>query len=298
MTLRPRAVLVERPTEYDELVARHGTPQAARFFLESRDRSMDDLVEGRARQELAVTQVTGAIPADWRRASVTRSELSRFRFESDDVVIAVGQDGLIANVARHLDGQPVIGINPDPENIAGVLVQHAASQARALLAAAVAPRPPVQERTMVLASTDEGDELHALNEVFVGHPTHQSARYRLDLEADSERQSSSGLLIGSGTGATGWLRSVSHERGDPLPLPAPSDPRLAWFVREAWPSPTTGTDHVHGLLAPNDALRLVVESDRLVCFGDGIESDPLTVDWGQVLTVQRSPRVLNLVAAA
>ena len=83
-----------------------------------------------------------------------------------------------------------------------------------------------------------------------------------------------------------------------MPLPRPTDPQLAWFVREAWPSPTTGTAHVHGLLTPEDTLRIVVESDRLVCFGDGIEADPLTVDWGQALTVRPSPRVLNLVAAA
>jgi len=59
--------------------------------------------------------VLGAIPSDWRRARVDRADLDRFLFEPEDVVVAVGQDGLVANVAKYLTGQPVIGCNPDPK---------------------------------------------------------------------------------------------------------------------------------------------------------------------------------------
>lgn len=41
-----------------------------------------------------------------------RGDLDRFLFEPDDIVLALGQDGLVANVAKYLDGQPVIGSNP------------------------------------------------------------------------------------------------------------------------------------------------------------------------------------------
>ena len=46
-------------------------------------------------------------------------------FGPEDVIIAVGQDGLVANVAKYLDGQPVVGVNPDPQRNPGVLVRHA-----------------------------------------------------------------------------------------------------------------------------------------------------------------------------
>jgi hypothetical protein len=66
-------------------------------------------------------------------------------------------------------------------------------------------------------------------------------------------------------------------------------------VREAWPSPATGTDRTEGLLQSGDELSLIAESDRLVVFGDGIESDAMPLTWGQRLTISLSSRRLHLV---
>ncbi len=128
---------------------------------------------------------------------------------------------------------------------------------------------------MVVARADDGQELHALNEVYVGHRTHQTARYALTLaDGRTEQQASSGIIVGTGTGATGWCRSVSQQRRSSLPLPQPSERALAWFVREAWPSPATGTSLTEGVLS-DDVLQLSARSDELVVFGDGLEHDCL-----------------------
>jgi hypothetical protein len=148
---------------------------------------------------------------------------------------------------------------------------------------------------MVAASTDDGQQLLALNEVYVGHRSHQSARYCLSSPGGRpERQSSSGILVGTGTGSTGWCRSAWQERRSSLVLPAPTDPVLCWFVREAWPSPATGTDQTEGLLSAPDSLTVTAESD-LVVFGDGIESDTLPLTWGQRLEIGIAPVKLHLV---
>jgi hypothetical protein len=228
---------------------------------------------------------------------VERADLDRFVFGDEDVIVVVGQDGLVANVAKYLAGQPVVGINPEPHRNAGVLVRHPPTAIKGLLAAAVLPAAerPVQARTMVEARTDDGQVLRALNEVFVGHASHQSARYRIQPPgAEAERQSSSGVLVGTGTGATGWCASVWRMRGSDLELPTPSEARLCWFVREAWPSPATGTDQVEGALADDDTLGIVAESD-LVVFGDGMERDALALSWGQRVTVGVAARQLHLV---
>ena len=300
MTLRPRAVLVQRRSEYDEVLVRHGTRQQAAFFLEGRGRSIDELADRHHRQQEAWDVVSAAVPADWRRATVERADLDRFDLAEGDVVVVVGQDGLVANVAKYLRGQPVIGINPDPGRNPGILVPHRphGDEVARLLVAAADGRCRLQHRTMVVARTDDGQELHALNEVYVGHRSHQSARYRIVLaDGSAERQSSSGLLAGTGTGATGWLRSVWQERNSAIELPAPTDPGLCWFVREAWPSLATGTSLTQGVLAAGDLLSLQAESDGLVCFGDGIEADALHLSWGQTLTVTTASRTLDLVVA-
>ncbi|MFC0534147.1 hypothetical protein [Phytohabitans kaempferiae] len=292
MSLPPRLVTVTRRSELDELLARHGTLGAAGYFLRQRGR---DLAEVRRRHEAlaaALTAVGAAVPADWRRGHVDRDDLPRFLFGPEDVVLAVGQDGLVANVAKYLDGQPVIGVNPEPERNPGVLVQHAPTGVAALFR-----RPlPVEERAMVVAELDDGQRLHGLNEVYIGHPSHQSARYVLGrAEGARERQSSSGIVVGTGTGATGWCASIARSLPRAPALPAPTEPALCWFIREAWPSPATGTSLTEGRLAPGEWLELTSESERLVAFADGLEDDHLELGWGQRLRVRLAERSLRIV---
>ena len=284
MSLAPRAVLVHRTTDYEELLARHGTHGQAAFFLSSRGRSIDEVVARHRRTEQALAEVAAAVPLRWRQCRVERADLDRFLFAPEDVVVVVGQDGLVANTAKYLAGQPVVGIDADPGRNPGVLVRHRPSDAAALLRAALSPGAAVEELTMVEAVADDTQRLLALNEICLGPPGHGTARYRLGLDgpgAPFEPQASSGVLVGTGTGATGWLRSLWQERRSTLRLPAPIDARLLWFVREAWPSPVTGTSLVSGELRRGQGLSMTVESDRMVAFGDGMESDALELNWGQ-----------------
>lgn len=288
MSLAPRVVLVHRRTELDELLARHGTRGQTEFFLSSRGRSLEEITRRDSSARAALAEVSAAVPLDWRRGSVERGDLSRFLFSPEDIVVVVGQDGLVANVAKYLSGQPVIGINPDPDRNPGVLVGHPPSAAADLLRAT----GDVERRTMVEAVADDGQRLLALNEIYLGHRGHQTARYRITVPGrEPERQASSGILIGTGTGATGWCGSVWRERGSGLTLPTPEESRLVWFVREAWPSPGTGTANTEG----DTPLSIEVESDQLVAFGDGVESDAVTLNWGQRVTVGLAARALCLV---
>ncbi|MFJ9715742.1 hypothetical protein ACIRPQ_07320 [Streptomyces sp. NPDC101213] len=296
MSLAPRAVLVHRTTEYEELVARHGTHGQAAFFLSSRGRDIEEVAERHRATRHALARVTAAIPLTWRQSRVERRDLDRFLFAPEDVVVVVGQDGLVANVAKYLAGQPVVGIDTDPGRNPGVLVRHRPADAEELLAAGTGE---VEELTMVEAVADDTQRLVALNEIYLGAAGHQTARYRLGLDGDggvAEAQASSGVLVGTGTGATGWIGSVRQERGGDGPRPpGPSERRLLWFVREAWPSPATGTSLVAGELTADSRLTLTVESERLVAFGDGVESDAVELTWGQRVTVGVCGERLRLV---
>lgn len=288
--------MVTRPTQYDELIARHATRQQAEFFLRGRGQSLESVDRAHRLWLAAVEAVSRAIPVSWRRSAISRADLNRFLFEPDDLVVAVGQDGLVANVAKYLDGQEVIGINPDPETYDGVLVPHAPSAAKRLFGAVKDERHEVEARCMVSVGVDDGQRMVALNEIFLGHRSHQSARYRLDCAGTHEVQSSSGLVVTTGTGATGWARSICLRRVNPPPLPRPSEASLAFFVRESFPSVGTGTTLQDGVIPRHQRLSVVSQmNEGGVIFGDGIEDDRIDFHWGMTATIEVADLRLRLV---
>ena len=296
--LSPRAVIVRRPTEYELLIAQHGTRAQAAFYLERQGNNVKDVENRHKHVDTALGTVRAQIPRSWRNIALMRDDLDRFVFEERDIIIAVGQDGLVANVAKYLDGQYVIGINPDRSAYEGVLVPHVPQAAGDLLADCIAERAPAELRTMVEAKIDDGQHLTALNELFIGHRSHQSARYRLAIGNKDEHQSSSGIIVATGTGATGWARSINLERNSVLRLPAPEERALAFFVREAFPGSGFKTDVTCGRLGLDDHLEITSEMNiGGVLFGDGIEDDRIEFTWGSVATIALSKKLLRLVKA-
>ncbi len=295
-TTAPRAVFVTRETDYELLLARHATREQARFYLETRGQKLSEL-EVRHEGFLAVLrQARAAVPLDWRQTLLRRSDLDRFLFAPEDVIVAVGQDGLIANVAKYLDGQPVLGVNPAPDLNDGVLVRVSLNRLAATLPACVHGDVATENRTMVEGVLDTGERLVALNELFVGHRSHQSARYRLEVDDAAEDHSSSGLIVASGTGATGWARSIMEATGQQIALGA-QERSVGFFVREPFPSIATGTLLRSGKLEKT-ALQVTSRmNDGGVIFADGIEQDFLSFDWGRKITIAPSARVLRLIVA-
>ncbi len=100
---------------------------------------------------------------------------------------------------------------------------------------------PTRSVTMAEAVLNDGQRLLAFNDFFVGRRSHVSARYNLRWRGKAEPQSSSGVLVATGAGSTGWLSSVFNmmrgvnnwtggQAGQPVQLEW-QDRRLAWVVR-------------------------------------------------------------------
>lgn len=290
----PRAVFVTRESDYELLLARHATRDQARFFLDTRGQRIEEVEARHHHFQGVLASARGAVPADWRQALVRRADLDRFLFAPQDVVVAVGQDGLVANVAKYLAGQPVIGINPAPDLYDGVLVRFAVDRLTQLLRASAAQAAAVEPRTMVQALLDNGETLTALNEIFIGHRSHQSARYRIELVEQGEDHSSSGLIVASGTGATGWARSIAEATQCAVSL-QPGERAVGYWVREPFPSRATGTSMRAGRLTDQPLIVTSRMNDGGVIFADGIEQDFIAFDWGRQVRLAPAPRVLNLV---
>ena len=295
--LPPRLVLVTRRTELDALLAAHGTRGQAEFFLASRGQSLAPLDERHRMQEAAIDAVRRAMPGDWFMAEVERADLDRFLFAPGDIVVALGQDGLVANLAKYVGDRPVIGVTPDPARTEGVLTPLPVAALPALLPSVAEREATIERRAMVEARLGDGPSLVALNELFIGHRSHQSARYRLAFDGREESQSSSGLIVATGTGLTGWARSILLATKRTVRIEA-EERRAVFLAREPWPSRATGTDLAHGIVREDRALVVTSRMEEGgVVFADGIESDFLQLDWGRELTVTIAERTLDLVRA-
>jgi hypothetical protein len=237
-----------------------------------------------------------------RRALSIHTSLRDVAADTFQTDKGVGQDGLVANVAKYLTGQVVVGLNPSRALFDGVLVRKSLDDLGRLFGDLEAGDPPVEERAMVSARIANGSAIVALNEVFIGHVGHQSARYVLrrraatarDQETAAERQSSSGLIVSTGTGATGWASSVARERKGEVPLPGVGSTDLVFFVREAFASVRTGTSLTQGVLRAGESIEVRWEMEDGVVFGDGIEKDRLALSFGEVVTVARAETRLRL----
>lgn len=294
-SLKPRVVIIERETELSALITRLGTRGQVAFYLERRGQSLD-LIEQRDRaQRVAIEAVKAAIPGEWSFARVLRDDLDRFLFFPNDIVVAVGQDGLVANLAKYLDGQPVIGVTPDPEISEGVLSRHPVAGIDKLLIRAAARDADFERRTMVEARLGSGQNLIALNDLFIGHRSHQSARYELSFGGEVEFQSSSGIVVATGTGLSGWARSIMRATGTEVSFGAEAD-QAAFFAREPWPSRLSGDRLRSGMIEGNTRLTVTSRiNDGGVIFADGIEQDFLGFDWGTRVEARVAEKRLMMV---
>lgn len=296
-TLTPRVVLVSRPSEYASLLASHATRGQAEFFLSSRGQQITEIEARDQLETKAIDVAKNSIPPDWSFAHVLRDDLNRFLFFPNDIVVAIGQDGLVANLAKYLDGQSVIGISPDPDRTEGVLTPNDVSVLGHILPAVANQDVAIFARAMVQANLGNGIEMTALNELFIGHRSHQSARYLINYDGVQEFQSSSGVIIATGTGLTGWAKSIMQATHQPVHI-EPGESRAVFFAREPWPSRTSGCEISAGQIEEGTNLTLLSRmNDGGVIFADGIEQDFLGFDWGIKAEISIAQNRLQMVQA-
>lgn len=297
-----KIILIVRQTRLDELVARFNTVQQAQFYVEHLGADFADYVGEQQQYRAAVVETELALRPFGRVQKVDRRYLGNFIFGDDDLIVVLGQDGLVANTLKYLDGQHVLGVNPDAARWDGVLLPFGPRDLHKVTPEALAGRRKLSAVTMAQATLNTGASLYAVNDLFIGPRSHVSARYELTASGAHERQSSSGIIVSTGMGSTGWLRSLYAGwagAAQAFGVEAPAfDPQFAWdaeflhyFVREPFPSRTTGTSLVAGRI--ESAAPMVIASEMAehgVIFSDGIEADFLEFNAGARATISIADR--------
>lgn len=335
--LEDKIVIITRPTRMQGLVEQFGTPGQAEFYLERAmqieaaplaaaaapgaareilakaskraQADFDMLAEERDQYTEIIDQLRRDLNLGLKVQVLDRKYLPTFVFGPRDIIVTVGQDGLVANTAKYVGNRPIVAINPNPDLFDGVLMPFGVAAARGAVRSVLDGKAKYREVTMGQVSLADGRKLLAFNDFFVGVKSHVSARYRITFNGQSEPHSSSGVLISTGAGSTGWLSSIfnmaagvgallgNEAKSPPLRMNW-EDPRLAFVVREPFVSRQSAASIVTGLIEPGKEL--VIESTMSadgVIFSDGVEADFLNFNTGSIAHIGAAKQRARLVVS-
>jgi len=301
-----KVVLVTRKTRLAELVQRFNTLAQAKFYIEHEGHNFAEyqLEEDAYLRSLEI--VRRNLDPHLKFQSIDRELVPTFTFLPEDLVVTLGQDGLVANTAKYAGQQPILAVNPDPQRFDGVLLPFRPDQLAPAIEKVVSGRHRVQSITLAEAKLNDGQRLLAFNDLFLGAQSHVSALYRLYWDKRDEPQSSSGVLVSTGAGSTGWMSSVFNMAtgianlvgGQPVkPIRLGwEDRRLLFVVREPFVSRHSQASLVAGIVQPGHVLKLEsLMPTGGVIFSDGVESDFLQFNSGSVVTIQAAKEAAQLV---
>jgi NAD kinase len=302
-------IIVTRKTELDDLVARFNTKAQARFYLQQAGQPFDSIEAAHDKHQQVLKRVRQAIPKTLKSQLIDRDMVPRYTFGDADLVITVGQDGLVSNTAKYLAGQPILAVNPDPQHFDGILLPFTADTLEEPLHNTLYGELVAKKVTLAKAQLRNGQSLLAFNDFFIGARSHVSARYTIGIGEREETQSSSGIIVSTGAGSTGWLQSVYAGAAGVVEalggkvVPPPHGGRLKWgsekliySVREPFPSIATQATIVHGGFTNETPLKVTSHmASNGVIFSDGVEADYLEFNAGSELILSTAPQKALLV---
>lgn len=299
------AIIVKNKTRLETLIERFNTKAQAKFYIERLGGNFEDYVIEHDTFHYSFNQIQTQLSSTLKNKVVERIYLPNYIFTETNVIVVVGQDGLVANTAKYSKGIPMIAVNPDKQRYDGILLPFDTSDF--IYGVENVIKGKYQFRTMSFAEAklNDGQSLLAFNDLFIGASSHISARYKIFYNKKIEEQSSSGLLVSTKAGSTGWLSSVFNmaygvagmfEKNIKLKRPKLNDDDLLFAVREPFQSIRTQTGITAGLIKRQN--NLVVESLMPVngiIFSDGIEADFLKFNSGTIATIGLADKKATLV---
>ncbi len=302
-------IIVTRKTELDDLVVRFNTKAQAKFYLQQAGQSFESIEAAHDKHQQVLKKVREAIPNTLKSQMIDREMVPRFMFGDADLIVTVGQDGLVSNTAKYLTGQPILAVNPDPERFDGILLPFTVDTLEEQLYLTLYGELQAKKVTLAKAELSNGQSLLAFNDFFIGARSHVSARYTIGIGGREETQSSSGIIVSTGAGSTGWLQSVYAGAAGVVEalggkvISPPNGGRLRWdsekllySVREPFPSIATQATIVHGGFTNKTPLRVISHmASNGVIFSDGVEADYLAFNSGSELTLSTAPQKATLL---
>src|SRR5689334_10503494 len=115
-------IIVTGKTRLEQLIDRFNTYDQAKFYIEHAGSDFSEYEKEHDTFKSSLDSILRIGASRGRMKMIDRGFLPNFIFTERDVIVAVGQDGLVANAAKYSKGQPLLGVNPDPQRNDGILL--------------------------------------------------------------------------------------------------------------------------------------------------------------------------------
>ena len=299
------AIIVKSKTRLESLIERFNTKAQAKFYIERLGGNFDDYELEHEVFQLALSSLQTQLSKVIKNKVVERQYLPSFIFSEKNLIVVIGQDGLVANTAKYSNGCPIIAINPDKERYDGILLPFDTSDFIVGVENVITARSEPKTIRFAEAKLNDGQRLLAFNDLFIGASSHVSARYKISFNNTLEEHSSSGIIVSTSAGSTGWLSSIFNmaygvtgmfEKNLKAKRPKLKDNELIFAVREPFQSVRTQTGLTAGLIKNRNTL--TIESlmpKNGIIFSDGVEKDFLKFNSGAIATIGIAPETAKLV---
>ncbi len=303
-----KLIIVTRKTRLEQLIERFNTRSQAKFYIEHAGGDFSDYEREDDAYRAALEVLHRSLDFEMQHQIVDRGLVPTFQFQKDDLIVTLGQDGLVANTAKYAGAQPIIAVNPEPSRFDGILLPFLPEQARSAVAGVLEAKAKLREVTLAAVKLEDGQRLLAFNDLFIGAHSHVSALYRIACGKRREVQSSSGVLVSTGAGSTGWISSVFNMAAGIADFCGTArmkgirmgweDRRLLYVVREPFISRHSQAGIVAGMLG--DGEEVTIESlmpSGGAIFSDGMEADYLQFNSGAIAHVRAAEQRARLVVS-
>ncbi|MCB0516096.1 MAG: hypothetical protein R2798_11800 [Chitinophagales bacterium] len=299
------AIVVKNKTRLETLIERFNTKAQAKFYIEHLGGNFEDYELEHETFYHALISLQTQLSKVIKNKMVERVFLPSYIFSPQNLIVVIGQDGLVANTAKYANACPIVAVNPDKQRYDGVLLPFDVSNFIQAVENVLEHKQQIKTVRFAEAKLNDGQRLLAFNDLFIGAASHVSARYKISYNRRSEEHSSSGIIVATSAGATGWLSSVFNmaygvtalfEKNIRLKRPAIRQDELLFAVREPFKSVRTQTDLSIGRI--NSQNKLIIQSlmpTNGVIFSDGIETDFLRFNSGASVTIGVSEEKAHLV---
>jgi NAD kinase len=299
------AIIVKNKTRLEALIERFNTKAQAKFYIERLGGNFEDYEQEHETFHASLSALQTRLSKVVKYKIIERNFIPSFIFSPKQIVIVIGQDGLVANTAKYSGGIPIIAVNPDAERYDGVLLPFDTNTFISAVENVLTDKFQWKTMRFAEAKLNDGQRLLAFNDLFIGASSHISARYKISYGKTTEEQSSSGLIVSTPAGSTGWLSSVFNmaygvaglfEKNLQPKKPRIKDNELLFAVREPFQSIRTQIGITAGVIKQTNSL--TVESlmpGSGVIFSDGIEADFLRFNSGAIATIGLASETAQLV---